>query len=89
MFKHFFEKLFCSHNYIFQGSIPCTYRKGHDSEPIDCPIDFYTCEKCGKRLVLKSFDNYKYTDTMLQTVELWEKGQLDINFNAIRDKNEN
>lgn len=87
MLKEFFKKLFCKHKYIFQGSMPCTCIEEHDSEPTKCPIHFYICEKCGKRLIVRSPENYKYTDTILQEIKLWKKGQLEIDFKEIKRKN--
>lgn len=90
--KTFFKQFFCNHHYYFQGQIKCTYTWEDAGVTSQCPIAFFECIKCGKRIIIRKKPKWYYNDTILEEIDLWRKGQLDINFNSFpeneKDKRE-
>lgn len=79
MFDNLFNK--CPHEYKQVGFIPCA-TSGEDGL-YDVPCYFLECKHCGKRKVLRE-PNYAYTDSFLDMIDLWTKGQFKINFKEYR-----
>lgn len=73
----FVTQLFCKHTYKRIASLRCTYNVT-DNRTIDVPIYFYICSKCNKRKTIK-FNRVFYNDSLIEQIELWEKGELEFN----------
>ena len=72
------KQQFCSHKYNVEGSWKCTFRM-EDGTLYDCSVEFLECPKCGKRRVIRLSD-YHYKDTLLDIFKLWEKRQIEVEF---------
>ena len=77
MFENLFNK--CPHEYKQVGFIPFTFMDEDLGRTIHVHAYFYECKKCKKRFVSRECDFY-YTETALDMMKLWEKGQLNIAF---------
>lgn len=77
------NKLFkrCKHDYKQVGYIPFQALDEETKKPINVYAYFYECKKCGKRFVSRECTFY-YTDAAIEMMDLWEKGQYDINFKS-------
>ena len=73
----FVTQLFCKHSYKKIASLRCTYIVT-DNRTIDVPIHFYMCRKCNKRKTIK-FNSVFYNYSLIEQIELWEKGELEFN----------
>lgn len=69
-------KLFCKHKYKLIISLPCTF-KCDDDTVLNLPIDLFECKICGKRKVIREPDCF-YRGNLLKAINLWVKGQLDL-----------
>ena len=83
MFENLFKR--CSHEYKQVGFIP--YVTLGEEGPCDVPCYFLECKHCGKRRVLREA-NYAYSDSFLDMLDLWTKGQFKINFKEYQEKYE-
>ena len=74
-----FSKLFCKHKYINIAHLPCKIELP-DGEVLDVPMILFECVKCGKRIVIKE-NKSDYTPQLLAEIKMWEKHELELNFN--------
>lgn len=78
-----FKQLFCNYEYSVVGTVNCTCdvrEEGVLQYTKKVPIDFLECVKCGKRRVLM-WDSKNYSKSMLGSIKLWNKHQIEIDFN--------
>ena len=81
MFENLFNR--CPHEYKQVGKISA--KAIHDGITYDVPCFFLECKHCGKRRVLREPD-FNYSDSFLDMLDLWEKGQYKIDFKAYLEK---
>lgn len=74
--KLFFTQLFCKHKFVQESRMKCTYL-WDDETPMDTSITFYSCSKCGKRVIAADQPCY-YKPQLVEKLNLWLKGELDI-----------
>lgn len=81
------KQLFCKHKYSVIGKIHCTYQKNINSKKIYTDVVFLECILCNKRTVLME-NKFYYTESMLKLINLWQKHQLEIDFESFKNLEE-
>lgn len=73
----FIKRLKCKHKYKLKIVLPCRFRT-IENNCLDCSVYLYECNKCGKRKVIRDANSF-YKRTLLWQLNMWAKGEIEIN----------